>query len=161
MNRKLRPTLSLLAVAGFALVAAACDGGADPLTCTPIANVVASTSGDTAVTTSGLKYRDLIVGTGAQVATTEDCQVATVTYGVRLINGSVFETGSFDFYVGGTNLITGFTQGVVGMRVGGTRQLIVPPALGYGNQDQRDGSGQVIIPANSTLVFDVQLTALN
>ena len=161
MNRKLRPTLSLLAVAGFALAAAACENGTEPLNCAPIANVVASARGDTTVTTSGLKFRDVNVGTGAQVATQEECQAVRVNYTGKLLNGNVFDSGTLTFYLGGDPLIPGFEQGVVGMRVGGTRQLIIPPALGYGAQEQRNGAGQVIIPANSTIVFDVQLVGLD
>ena len=51
-------------------------------------------------------------------------------------------------------MIAGFSQGVVGMRVGGLRRVIIPPSLGYGSQ--ANGS----IPANSTLVFDIELTTV-
>lgn len=101
---------------------------------------------------------DLIVGTGA---TATAGSRATVTYGGWLYSttgtnnkGSQFDSGSFAFTVGAGSVIAGFDRGVNGMKVGGTRRIVIPPDLGYGNVAQ--GS----IPANSTLVFDVALTAV-
>ena len=67
--------------------------------------------------------------------------------------GTRFDAGTLPFTVG-TGVIAGFSQGVVGMRVGGLRRVIIPPSLGYGSQ--ANGS----IPANSTLVFDIELTTV-
>jgi peptidylprolyl isomerase len=110
-------------------------------------------------TPSGLTYIDSRPGTGAAVA---DGQVAVVHYtgwveeqgrtGKRF--GSSHDHGEpFFFRVGRGEAIKGWDEGIVGMRVGGLRRLIVPPALvGYG--DQAIGND---IPANATLIFDVEL----
>lgn len=67
--------------------------------------------------------------------------------------GSQFDAGTFSFTVG-TGVITGFSQGVSGMQVGGIRRVVIPPSLGYGGQ----ANGQ--IPANSTLIFEIELLAV-
>ena len=101
---------------------------------------------------------DLVVGTGA---TAVSGSTVTVTYTGWLYDtgkangkGTQFDSGSFPFVVG-TGVITGFSQGVVGMKVGGQRRVIIPPDLGYGNNPP---SG---IPANATLVFEITLTAVS
>jgi FKBP-type peptidyl-prolyl cis-trans isomerase len=85
----------------------------------------------------------------------------TVDYTGWLTNGQGFDTSigysPLVFRIGQHNVLLGFEQGVTGMKVGGKRRLIIPPALGYGATPQTDGSGNVVIPANSTLIFDVQL----
>ena len=68
--------------------------------------------------------------------------------------GTPFDAGSFPFVVG-TGVIPGFSQGVVGMRVGGIRRVIIPPNLGYGAQ----GSPPKI-PGNATLVFQIELVSV-
>ena len=104
-------------------------------------------------------FADLVVGSGAEAV--KDAQLA-VTYKGYLTNGQVFDqsrsgnNGQLQpllFTLGAGQLIPGFEQGVVGMKVGGSRRVIIPPALGYG------ANAQGSIPANSVLVFDVQLTA--
>lgn len=57
--------------------------------------------------------------------------------------------------LGQGQVIPGWDQGLLGMKIGETRRLIIPPSLAYGSKDQKDQSGKVIIPANSTLIFDV------
>lgn len=70
--------------------------------------------------------------------------------------GAQFDTSTnFSFVLGAGRVIAGWDQGVVGMRVGGQRRLIIPPNLGYG------GTMVGTIPANSTLVFDIMLLAVN
>ncbi|MGO8672332.1 MAG: FKBP-type peptidyl-prolyl cis-trans isomerase [Capsulimonadaceae bacterium] len=107
------------------------------------------------VTTSdGLRYQDLVVGKGA---TPKAGQSVTVTYVGTLANGTKFDAsadhgdGTFTFTLGVHQVIEGWDEGVATMRIGGTRKLIVPPALGYGP----NGAGP--IPPNATLTFVVQL----
>jgi FKBP-type peptidyl-prolyl cis-trans isomerase FkpA len=103
-------------------------------------------------TASGLYILDLTVGDGAVVVAGD---TVVVDYGGWLPNGANFDSGTdSDFQVGVGNLIDGFDEGMIGMRVGGTRSLVIPPALGYG--DQVKGG----IPANSTLVFRVALKGI-
>jgi peptidylprolyl isomerase len=82
---------------------------------------------------SGLYYRDLAPGTGPVVAAG---QQVSALYTGWLTNGTQFDSNAgsapFSFRVGAHEVIEGWDQGVVGMRVGGKRQLIIPPALGYG-----------------------------
>ena len=61
------------------------------------------------------------------------------------------------FTLGDPGLIAGFQFGVNGMREGGERVMVVPPSLGYGAQEIQGAEGNVIIPANSTLIFNVRL----
>ncbi len=99
-----------------------------------------------------LFVQDLVVGTGAEAVAG---RVIRVTYTGWLISGSRFDTNvggaAFSFTLGTQQVIAGWDQGVLGMKVGGKRKLVIGSALGYGNQ------GQGPIPANATLVFDVEL----
>lgn len=102
---------------------------------------------------------DLTIGTGATAITGSS---VTVTYTGWLYDtgkpngkGNQFDSGSFPFVVGSTSVIQGFSQGVIGMKVGGQRRVIIPPALAYGSQ-----SPSASIPANATLVFDMTLTSV-
>jgi peptidylprolyl isomerase len=108
-------------------------------------------------TASGLYYRDITVGPGAQVAA--DGNVAVTTqYSLYLRTGQLIESGTYSPTLGAGSSnrpIAGYEEGLRGMRVGGQRQLIIPPHLGYG--DRRNGD----IPANSILVFTVGLTSIN
>jgi FKBP-type peptidyl-prolyl cis-trans isomerase len=102
----------------------------------------------------GLKYTDEQVGTGA-VATAG--KTAVVHYTGWLLDGTKFDSSRdrnqpFSFPLGAGQVIKGWDEGVAGMKVGGKRTLIVPPALGYGAR----GAGGVI-PPNATLKFDVEL----
>lgn len=100
---------------------------------------------------------DVRVGTGSQANTGSRVTVnyAGYLYSATAVEnkGTRFDAGTLPFTVG-TGVIAGFSQGVIGMRVGGLRRVIIPPSLGYGSQAQ--GS----IPANSTLVFDIELVAV-
>ena len=109
-------------------------------------------------TASGLRYTDVKVGTGA---TAQAGQTATVHYTGWLYiageKGRQFDSSRtrgqpLSFPLGGGRVIKGWDEGVVGMKVGGQRTLIIPPQLGYGAR----GAGGVI-PPNATLIFDVEL----
>jgi FKBP-type peptidyl-prolyl cis-trans isomerase len=81
-----------------------------------------------------------------------------VHYTGWLTNGKKFDSSvdagkPFDFTIGNGEVIVGWEEGVTGMRVGGKRQLRIPPALGYGAEGTQDGT----IPPNATLIFDIQL----
>jgi peptidylprolyl isomerase len=109
---------------------------------------------DYTTTPSGLKYYDLEVGTGAEASSGT---TAVVHYTGWLTDGTMFDSSltrgePFPFPVGGGRVIRGWDEGVAGMRVGGTRQLVVPASLGYGDR----GAGNVI-PPGATLVFEVEL----
>ncbi|MEO5904737.1 MAG: FKBP-type peptidyl-prolyl cis-trans isomerase [Gemmatimonadaceae bacterium] len=113
-------------------------------------NIAASTR-----TTNGAYVRDVIVGPGAVVAAG---QSLGVKYSGYLANGTLFDSNTsastlLTFRLGAGQLIAGFDEGVPGMRVGGTRQILIPPALGYG----ANGNGP--IPGNSVLVFTVQVVS--
>jgi FKBP-type peptidyl-prolyl cis-trans isomerase len=73
------------------------------------------------------------------------------------MKGRMFDSsrdrGPFDFILGAGQVIPGWDQGFDGMKVGGRRRLIIPPALAYGV----DGAGDGIIPPNSTLIFEMEL----
>jgi hypothetical protein len=104
-------------------------------------------------TDSGLQYVDIVEGTGASPATG---QIAVVHYTGTLENGQKFDSSvdrgqPFEFPVGAGRVIKGWDEGVASMKIGGKRQLIIPPDLGYGAR----GIGP--IPPNATLIFEVEL----
>lgn len=106
-------------------------------------------------TASGLEYRDLVVGTGALPTPPSPTVAArvTVNYEGRLLDGTRFDgNAATEFALDA--VIAGWREGLATMRVGGRRQLIIPPNLGYGPQ----GSPPKI-PGDATLVFDVELLA--
>ena len=113
-----------------------------------------SAGGDTVTTGTGLKYVDLVVGSGPSPAVG---QTAVVHYTGWLTNGTKFDSSldrgqPFEFAVGRGMVIRGWDEGVASMKVGGKRRLIVPADLGYGAR----GAGGVI-PPNATLIFEVEL----
>jgi peptidylprolyl isomerase len=105
-------------------------------------------------TASGVYYLDLLVGTGAPDTTTTDS--ITVTYAGFLTNGTEFDKGTSVTFVP-AQLILGWRTGMLGMREGGKRKLVIPSALGYGARSVRNADGTIRIPRQSTLVFDVEL----
>ena len=99
-----------------------------------------------------LQIVDVTVGTGATAVAGD---TLTVAYVGTFTNGQVFDSSSsFAFRLGVGQVIAGWDQGIVGMKVGGKRKLTIPPNLAYGS------SGAGPIPPNSTLVFDVDLIAI-
>lgn len=107
---------------------------------------------------NGLKIEDLKVGTGPEA---KQGDTITVNYVGALENGTVFDAsdkhgGPATFQIGVGQLIKGWDEGIPGMKVGGKRKLVVPPSLGYGSQNIGNG----LIPPNSTLVFEVELLAV-
>lgn len=112
---------------------------------------------DYVTTETGLKYYDLEVGGGP---TPEAGQGVAVHYTGWLEDGTKFDSSldrgqSFVFVLGGGQVIAGWDEGVASMKVGGKRQLVIPPDLGYGER----GAGGVI-PPNATLIFEVELLAV-
>lgn len=109
-------------------------------------------------TASGLQYKDTVVGDGAEAKAGDTVSVHYT--GWLLDDGIKFDSSkdrsqAFSFNLGNGMVIKGWDEGVVGMKVGGTRKLTVPPELGYGER----GAGGVI-PPNATLVFEVELLAI-
>lgn len=97
---------------------------------------------------SGLYYRDLTVGTGAEAQVGDSVRMG---YTGWLPDGTLFDGGTYAPKLGAGTVIEGWEIGIPGMRVGGTRKLVIPSALAYGNQAVGP------IPAKSVLVFDVEL----
>ena len=124
------------------LTLAACGGGGD-----------SSTSPSTG---GSLVIEDLVVRTGATAVVGA---TVTVHYLGTFTNGTKFDS-SYDrgtpssFRLGAGQVIPGFEQGIVGMKVGGKRRLTIPPSLAYGST----GSGP--IPPNTTIVFEVELVSI-
>ncbi len=111
-------------------------------------------TGDGVKTDSGLQYWDIKVGTGAEAKNGDHVKVH---YTGWLTSGKKFDSSvdagtPFEFTIGKGEVIKGWEEGVTGMKVGGKRQLRIPPQLAYG---ERGYPGA--IPANATLIFDIQL----
>jgi FKBP-type peptidyl-prolyl cis-trans isomerase FkpA len=173
-----RLRLSLLAgiLAVVALMATACGAGSPSASTTvaptdsaasstsaagagssTAAESTGSTAGGTTQSATKLEIKDLVVGKGATAKTGDP---VTVDYTGWLMDGTKFDSSidrnqPFAFTIGAGRVIEGWDKGVAGMKVGGTRQLIIPPAMGYGAQ----GAGGVI-PPNATLKFEIKLLAV-
>ncbi|MFX1270705.1 MAG: FKBP-type peptidyl-prolyl cis-trans isomerase [Promethearchaeota archaeon] len=105
-----------------------------------------------------LQIEDIVVGTGASPT---KGKTVVVHYTGWLTNGKKFDSSvdrgtPFEFKIGVGEVIQGWDQGVLTMKIGGKRKLTIPPELAYGSRDVGDG----LIPANSTLVFEVELLGL-
>ncbi len=105
-------------------------------------------------TENNLQYRDVVEGSGTSP---KNGQMVTVHYTGKLENGTVFDSSvtrgtPFTYQIGVGQVIAGWDEGVATMKVGGKRELVIPPELGYGSQAV---GGK--IPANSTLIFEVEL----
>ena len=105
-----------------------------------------------------LQKTDLVVGTGAEATSGKR---VTVHYVGTLTNGSKFDSSRdrdepFDFVLGRGQVIKGWDQGVLGMREGGKRKLVIPADMGYGKR-----GFPPVIPPDSTLVFEVELLSVD
>jgi len=112
----------------------------------------------TITTASGLTIEDTVVGKGAAAASGRD---VTVHYAGWLADGTQFDSSKekrdpFEFTLGKSEVMAGWEEGLNGMRVGGTRKLVVPPQLAYGEE----GAGDTI-PPNATLTFEVELLSVS
>lgn len=104
----------------------------------------------------GLKIQDITIGEGEEVKSGD---TISIHYKGALENGTKFDSSydrgePFETQIGVGQVIKGWDLGVVGMKVGGKRKMIIPPSLGYGSQSVGG------IPADSTLIFDVELVSI-
>jgi len=123
----------------------------------PNTNAPTKVNGEGVATPSGLKYWDIKVGTGQEAKNGDKVKVH---YTGWLTSGKKFDSSvdagtPFDFTIGSGDVIKGWDEGVTGMKVGGKRQLRIPPALAYGEKGYPG-----VIPANATLIFDIRLLAV-
>ena len=135
------------AAAGGTSVAATTDGNAPG---------IPELHGDIKTTATGLRYLDEKVGDGASPQPGQQVQVQ---YTGWLVNGTKFDSSRdrgqpFSFAIGQRQVIAGWDEGLLTMKVGGKRRLIIPANLGYGSV------ARAPIPANSVLIFDVELIAV-
>ncbi|HEX2722504.1 MAG TPA: FKBP-type peptidyl-prolyl cis-trans isomerase [Gemmatimonadaceae bacterium] len=150
--------ISVIAVLGMSGLVAACSTDVEEPVSVSIekttfasslgVNLAASTR-----TANGVYYRDITVGSGPVVA---NGQQITVRYTGWLSNGTQFDsntTTGFPFVLGIGRVIAGWDEGLQGIRVGGKRQLIIPPSMGYGS------SGNGPIPGNAVIVFNVEVVS--
>lgn len=145
---------TLFAIPALLLGLAACLDDPTGVRCEPLTNVVASVEGDTVTTTTGLRYIETREGTGH---TAEACLLASVHYTGYLLDGTEFDSSEgrepLPVIPAVSRVIPGFAQGVLGMRVGGERRLIIPAELGYGSAGSANGE----IPPGATLIFDIEV----
>lgn len=157
LTRLLAPLFALALAAPLA----GCGGGSDATAPTPTTATVETTTFAPSFgidlnaagwtrTSTGLYYRTLNTPPDT-AATVANGQSLSVRYTGWLANGTQFDAGTYPFVLGRGEVIRGWDQGIVGMRVGEQRRLLIPPGLGYGAR----GNGP--IPPNAVLVFDVEV----
>ena len=139
---------AILAVTAAAIFAAGGQGNTSKPT--PV-------TGPAKKTASGVSYWDIKVGTGA---TAMKGQTVNVHYTGWFTNGKQFDSSiggkPLPFKIGAHEVIAGWEEGVAGMKVGGKRQLKIPPEMGYGARGYPGA-----IPPNTTLIFDVELISID
>jgi FKBP-type peptidyl-prolyl cis-trans isomerase FkpA len=123
-------------------------------TATPKPSGPTKVTGQPQSTASGVEYWDIKVGTGKTAVAGKKL---SMHYTGWLTNGKKFDSSldhnePFSFTLGAGEVIKGWDEGVAGMKVGGKRQLKIPPAAGYGA-----GGAPPVVPPNATLIFDVEL----
>lgn len=123
----------------------------------PNTNAPTKVTGPGVTTASGLQYWDIKVGTGQEA---KDGDHVKVHYTGWLTSGKKFDSSvdahqPFELTLGKGEVIKGWDEGIAGMKVGGKRQLRIPPDLAYGAKGYPG-----VIPPNATLIFDVQLLAI-
>lgn len=111
-----------------------------------------------------LQITDLIVGEGTEAV---NGRTALINYALWHFDpngadqkGAGIETGPFSWLIGGNGAIAGMNQGVLGMKVGGRRRLVIPPSLAYGSTGSRNNLGQYVILPNEWLVFELELVGV-
>jgi peptidylprolyl isomerase len=129
-----------------------------PASARPIPDFAPVPAGELTAMPDGLKYKDITVGTGESPVAGS---VVTVDYTGWLTDGKMFDSSfkradPYQFSLGKGNVIKGWDEGVAGMKVGGKRELVVPGDLAYGPKGRPP-----MIPADATLVFDVELKAVS
>jgi FKBP-type peptidyl-prolyl cis-trans isomerase len=151
----MKSVFQIIAAAACAMALVACGGGGDSTPAAPV-GVAPPTA---------LKIEEVAIGTGAEAVTGKTAGVRYTGYvydGTRSdLRGAKFDSNvtaanPYTFVVNANPLgvITGFNNGVVGMKVNGKRVVTMPPSLGYGS------SAQSGIPANSTLIFEIELVSI-
>lgn len=156
----MKSRLHFIAAMVCAVILSACGGVSNSTTPAVVLDPTTQPVGYSAV--------DLTVGTGTDVVAAGD--LVTMNYTLWLYKSTATDfkgaqiessTSPLVFTVGTNNVITGFDQGVVGMKVGGSRRLVLPSNLAYGAKIIYAADGTtVLIPANSGLVYDVTLVTL-
>lgn len=154
----------LLLTAALALVAACNDDitGLEPPS-NPATETFATSLGiniaSMAKTPEGVYYLDQVVGTGETV--TDKTDSLRVSYALYLKDGKLIESGTNQkFTLAG--VIPGFKSGLIGMKAGGKRRIVIPSELGYGRFTQYNiEDGSVKIPRQSTLIFDLEVLAVH
>lgn len=106
---------------------------------------------------SGIFYTIADPGNGAAVSA---CSDVSVTYKGYLVNGNIFDQSATPVPLSLGQTILGWRIAIPLVRAGGKLILYIPPSLGYGNQDMKDANGNVVIPANSYLIFEISVVAV-
>jgi FKBP-type peptidyl-prolyl cis-trans isomerase len=127
------------------------------------ANMIAGTrgpisvKGEGATTPSGVRYWDIRVGAGPAAQRGHAVKVLYTAWvqGGKQIAGSASNEKPTTFTLGAGQVIPGWEDGIEGMKVGGKRQLRIPPVLAYGSQGMKP-----VVPPNATLIFDIELIAV-